>query len=63
MSCWLAKIDSRSSPWVPVPGGDLLADLAVQLAEVLFDLAEVREQVLGQGGQLLEMVQCFRGRS
>ena len=42
-----------------VPGGDLLADLAVQLPEVLFDLAEIREEVLGQGGQLLEMVQCF----
>jgi hypothetical protein len=45
----------------PVPSGDLLTDLPVQFPEVLLHLPEIKEQVLGQSGQLLEVVQGFRG--
>ena len=62
MSCWLAKDRFQELALRALPGGDLLADLAVQLAEVLLDLAEVGEEVLGQGGQLLEVVQRFGSR-
>ena len=45
-----------------LPGRDPLAGRAVQAAEILLDLAEVREQVTRSGGELLEPV-AERGRA
>ena len=61
MSCWLSKMRFQQFALGAVPRGDLLPDLPVQCPEVLLHLAEVGEQVLGQGGQLLEVVQGLRG--